>query len=218
MAADSLKGHLIGLDSRSLIGNLLIPISVHRDAGLQFRMMLHIVFHALEGAGSLFLNRSHKLDVSLGLDLRCVESPDGGENHRAASGIVHDSRTFDKSVLPDDLQLGVQIKHCVHVGLHQNRLSAAGSLPDSHTVSVFVNMAICQTFFLKHLQEPGRLLLLMIGGGRNQSQLNLLLHNILVILLHKGQSLLNLFISRQLLKALPYFFRNLIFHLRYLLL
>ena len=47
MAADSVEVHLIRLDACGLISDLLVAGSVHRNAGLQLRMMVHIILHSL---------------------------------------------------------------------------------------------------------------------------------------------------------------------------
>ena len=47
MAADSVEVHLIRLDACGLISDLLVAGSVHGNAGLQLRMMVHIILHSL---------------------------------------------------------------------------------------------------------------------------------------------------------------------------
>ena len=150
VSADALEGHLVGLDAGCLVGDLLIAVSVHGDAGLKLRVMLHVVFHALEGAGSLLLNGPHKLDVALGLNAGGIEGADGGEDDGAAPGVIHDAGAFDKAVLADNLQLGVQVEHGVHVRLHQGGFPAAGSPADAHAVAVLVDVAVRQPLLLKH--------------------------------------------------------------------
>ena len=58
-------------------------------------------------------------------------------------------------------------------------------------------MAVRKPLFLKHFQHPGGLLLLMVGGRRNERQFDLLLDDLLLILLHKGKGFLHIGIFRQ---------------------
>ena len=92
------------------------------------------------------------------------------------------------------------------MAFHQGRFSAAGALTDPHTVAVFVNVTVRKPLFLKHFQHTFCLLLLMVGGGGDQGQLDLTVDDRILVFFHKLQCLLNLFVFYEGVKFLAYLF------------
>ena len=102
------------------------------------------------------------------------------------------------------------------MSLYKNRLSATGTFSDSDAVAVLVDMAVCKTFFLKHLKKSRCFFLLMVRRCRDQGKLNLSVDDLVLVIFHKLKGFLNLCILCQCVEFLLNLLGNLIFHLSFL--
>ncbi|RHS65118.1 hypothetical protein DW954_10825 [Clostridium sp. AM45-5] len=68
---------------------------------------------------------------------------------------------------------------------HKDCLSAAGTFPDTNAVAVLVDMAVGESFFLKHLKKSRSFLLLMVRRSRDQCQLDLFVDHGILVLFHE---------------------------------
>ena len=102
------------------------------------------------------------------------------------------------------------------MSLYKNRLSASGTFSDSDAVAVLVDMAVCKTFFLKHLKKSRCFFLLMVRRCRDQGKLDLSVDDLVLVIFHKLKGFLNLCILCQCVEFLLNLLGNLIFHLSFL--